>query len=123
MGFRDENEMTKPSYILPAEFLGMAIPDEDGTINVGGVKVPWNSCAVGVYVRRISRDLSVSEICIAHHDGLAQEELDAKNEEAERYPAGPKEYWRTEMVGKYTYGADGHSMTNEEFEADWAESQ
>jgi len=25
------------------------------------------------------------------------------------------------MVGKYTYGADGHLMTNEDFEADWAE--
>lgn len=109
------------TVILPAEFVGMAIPDSDGFIDVGGVKVLWNSCAVGVYVRRISRDLSVSEICIAHHDGLAQEELDAKNDEAERYPLGPKEYWRAEMVGKYSFGADSHLMTDEEFEQDWAE--
>jgi hypothetical protein len=49
--------------------------------------------------------------------------LDAKNEEAERYPLGPKEYWRGEMVGKYRYGSDSHVMTNEEFEADWEEGE
>jgi hypothetical protein len=31
------------------------------------------------------------------------------------------EYWRGRMVGKYTYGADGHLMSNEDCEADWAE--
>ena len=34
---------------------------------------------------------------------------------------GPKEYWRGRMVGKYTYGSDGHQMTDEDFEADWPE--
>jgi hypothetical protein len=58
---------------------------------------------------------------IAQHDGYAQEELDDENEEAERYPLGPKEYWRSKIVGKWTTGADKHLITNEEFEADWDE--
>ncbi len=78
-----------------------------------------------VYVRRLSgktEGLSISEIIISVvGDGYAQEELNAENAEAVRYPLGPKEYWRGRMVGKYTYGADGHLMTNEDFEADWAE--
>jgi hypothetical protein len=53
--------------------------------------------------------------------GLAQEELDEENREAERYPLGPKAYWRSKMVGKYTYGLDQHLMTDEEFEQEWAE--
>lgn len=39
--------------------------------------------------------------------------------EAERYVLSPKEYWRSAMVGKYTYGADQHLMTDQEFEEDW----
>lgn len=54
-------------------------------------------------------------------EAAAQEELDVENAEAGRYPLGPKEYWRGRMVGKYTYGSDGHLMTNEDFEADWAD--
>jgi hypothetical protein len=100
----------------------MAEP-KDGQLNVGGVSIPWGSCSVGVYVRRTSRDLSVSEICLAHHDGLAQEELYHQNEMAEVYPLGPKEYWRSEMVGKYRYGSDSHLMTDEEFEDDWYEGE
>ena len=47
--------------------------------------------------------MSIIEIEIAAHDGPEQEELDLLNFEAERYPLGPKEYWRSKMVGKYTY--------------------
>ena len=46
--------------------------------------------------------------------------LDAENEEAERYPLGLKEFWRSRLVGKATYGIGGHPMTDAEFELDWA---
>jgi len=108
------------TVILPAEFVGIAKAEND-ILNVGGVEIPmggrWSDAPV--YVRRSSRDLSVVEVAIAHHDGLAQEELDHQTEEADRYPLGPKEYWRTEMVGHSTYGPDGHLMTDAEFEDEW----
>jgi death-on-curing protein len=64
--------------------------------------------------------LSVAEIIVSVvGDEYAQEELDQENDEANRYPLGPKEYWRGRMVGKYRYGRDGHLMTNDEFESDW----
>lgn len=113
------------SYILPAEHLGWA-ETKDGILNIGGLDVRVGQWArqgeIPVFVRRDSADLSIIEIHMARHDGLAQEELDRQSAEADRYPLGLKEYWRAEMVGKYTYGLDGHSMTDEEFEADWAES-
>lgn len=109
-----------------AEFIGN-LPYENNTIRVGEHQIHeihgYNPAAV--YVRRLSgktEGLSISEIIISVvGDGYAQEELDAENAEAARYPLGPKEYWRGRMVGKYTYGPDGHLMTNEDFEADWAE--
>ncbi|MEO6503327.1 MAG: hypothetical protein ABIQ09_15640 [Jatrophihabitantaceae bacterium] len=71
-----------------------------------------------------SAGISVGEIIISVvGNGYAQEELDAENEEADRYPLGVKEFWRARMVGKYSYGPDGHLMTDDEFEADWAESE
>jgi hypothetical protein len=123
--------------IMPAEYIGEAGHGPDGKLRIGegehvveldlartgldpaGYCCWWNTHTVGVYVRRSSEDLSVMEIHMTRHDGLAQEELDAQNEEAAAYPLGAKEYWRSEMVGKYTYGADGHLMTDEEFEMDW----
>ena len=78
-----------------------------------------NTGDIPVYVRRGSIDLRIIEVLIARHDGLAEEELEYQNEQAEIYPLGPKEYWRGEMVGKATYGVDHHLMTDEEFEADW----
>jgi len=126
----------EPAYILPAEYVGEARHDDDGWLTIGlpddkgegvvrlqltkpGLVGWWNTGSVGVYVRRVSDDLSIVEIAIARHDGLAQEELDAENDEAQRYPLGPKEYWRTKSVGHYTYGEDGHLMTDDEFEQDW----
>ncbi len=81
--------------ILPAERLGTATV-VDGCIDVGGVKVPWPYYPDGeaVYVRRSSTDLSVMEIHLTQHDGLAQEELDHQNAEAQRYPGGPDAYWK-----------------------------
>ena len=60
-------------------------------------------------------------IHMAQHSGLFDEELAYQGEQAENYPLGPKEYWRSEMVGKYTYGLDNHFMTNEEFEEYWCD--
>lgn len=113
------------TYILSAEFVDNA-EVIDGWLDVGGVKLPvgrWGHSGqgVGVYVRRSSDDLSIMEIHMTRHDGLAQEELDQENLEAERYPLGAREYWRAKMVGKYTCGIDGHPMTNEEFEEEWPE--
>ncbi len=126
--------------ILPAEFVGNAAHGDDGILRIGtpssdgtGVveirltkgDLPrwWRDKTVSVYVRRFAHDLSVAEIQMAQHSGLFDEELEHQNEQAENYPLGPKEYWRSEHVGKCTYGKDGHLMTNEEFEAEWAEAQ
>jgi death on curing protein len=117
-----------PLVIYPAEYVG-GLAYADNTIEVGDLKIHdvhgYNPA--GVYVRRISGKtdgISVAEIIISVvGDGYAQEELDAENAEAERYPLGVKEYWRSRLVGKATYGVDGHPLTDEEFEADWAESE
>lgn len=140
--------MDEPSVILPAEYVGEARHSEDGWLEIGtadenGVGVVrinlsrtgidpkgyagwWSSNTVGVYVRRLSDDLSVCEIAMSRHDGLSQEALDEENRQAEIYPLGPKEYWRGQMVGKYTtQGGDPTAprrlMTNEDFEAEWGE--
>ena len=117
-----------PLVIYAAEYVG-ALPFAENTISIGDLTIRdvhgYNPAAV--YVRRISgktEGISVAEIIISMvGDGYAQEELDAENAEAERYPLGAKEFWRARTVGKATYGSDGHVMTDEEFEADWDESQ
>ena len=125
--------------ILPAEFVGNAAHGDDGILRIGTPRSDgsgvveirltkgdlqrwWHTKTVSVYVRRFSDDLSVAEIHMAQHSGLFDEELAHQGEQAENYPLGPKEYWRSEMVGKYTYGADNHLMTNEEFEIDWEDN-
>jgi len=124
--------------ILSPEYIGEASHDDDGVLRIGTLRSDgtgvveirlakggnpgwWSTKTVPVYVRRWSDDLSIAEIQIASHDGLSQEELDQQNESAENYPLGPKEYWRSELVGKATFGLDNHLMTNEEFEEDWHE--
>jgi hypothetical protein len=88
--------MTYPSnaaHILPAEFIGKASHSPAGVLRIGeGEHVVelklskgsrpgwWNDSAVSVYVRRLSSDLSIMEIHIARHDGLAAEEMEAQNE-------------------------------------------
>jgi len=119
----------RPALVIyPAEFVG-ALAYEDNTVRVGELVIHdvhgYNPA--GVYVRRISgkmEGISVAEIIISSvGDGYAQEELDAENEEASRYPLGPKEFWRARLVGNATFGLDQHPMTDEEFEAEWADSE
>jgi hypothetical protein len=113
------SEVQPGFYILPAEHVGEAAVVE-GFVDVGGVKVPVWGGGVHVYVRRSSEDLSVMEICMARHDGLSQEELDEQNRMAEEYPLGAMEYWRSEMVGKYS-NSDGSLMTESDFLEYWGE--
>jgi hypothetical protein len=39
--------------------------------------------------------------------------------EAEQHPAGPKEFFRRERVGKVVRGEDHHLLTDDEFDAEW----
>lgn len=119
----------RPSLLMyPAEYVGL-LSYEDHTVVVGDLVIHdvhgYNPA--GVYIRRISgktEGISVAEIIIsAVGDSYAQEELDAENAEARRYPLGAKEFWRARLVGKAAYGLDDHPMTDEEFESDWQESQ
>lgn len=124
--------------ILPPQFIGDAAHSDDGILRIGTPRSDgsgvveirltkgdfpgwWRDKTVAVYVRCSAHDLSVVEIQMAQHDGLAEAELEYQNEQAENYPLGPKEYWRSELVGKATFGLDGHFLTNEEFEEDWHE--
>ena len=89
------------SYILPAEHVGVAKATPDGTLDIGGVQLQFPGDMNGdvhVYVRRLSRDLSIAEIHIARHDGLAQEQLDQQNREALEDPRGPDAYWQERGV-------------------------
>ncbi len=122
--------------VLPPQFIGDAAHSDDGILRIGTPRSDgsgvveirltkrgnpgwWSTETVPVYVRRWSDDLSIAEIQIAQHDGLAKAELEYQNELAEIYPLGPKEYWRSELVGKAIYGLDKHFMSNKEFEEDW----
>jgi len=108
--------------IVPAEYFGVA--DAPGRrLAIGGIELPAWGERVFVYVRRLSSDLSITEIEIAAHDGPEQEELDLLNFEAQRHPLGPKEYWRSKMVGRYRCGPDQHPMTENDFEEHWSEDQ
>jgi hypothetical protein len=126
--------------ILPAEFIGDAAHNNDGILRIGTPRSDgsgvveirlikhsntgwWHTNTVPVYVRRFAGDLSIAEIQMAQHDGLADEELEYQNEQAEVYPLGPKEYWRSELVGKATTGVDNHLLTNEEFEEDYFDDE
>lgn len=138
--FLHSMEMTMNDYperiILPPQFIGDAAHSDDGILRIGTPRSDgsgvveirltkhsntgwWHTNTVPVYVRRFADDLSIAEIQMAQHDGLADEELEYQNEQAEIYPLGPKEYWRSELVGKAMFGLDEHFMTNEEFEEDW----
>ena len=99
--------------ILPAKHIGDAKHDADGNLTIGhgndtvtvnlnrhgfpdeSVTRPgwWEDHHVSVYIRRSSDDLTVLEIHMARHDGLAQEELDEQNRQAAIYPGGPEAYW------------------------------
>jgi prophage maintenance system killer protein len=103
-----------------------ALPYEDHVLQLGDLRISdvqgFNPASV--YVRRISGKadgFSVAEIIISVvGDAYAQEELNAENAEAERYPLGAKEYWRGKLVGRASF-ADGHVMSDDEFEEYWEE--
>jgi len=59
---------------------------------------------------------SINEIEIARHDGPEREELDVLNLEAELYPLGPKESWRSRMAGEHNYGAGDYPQHGIDFE-------
>ncbi len=40
--------------------------------------------------------------------------------EAELHPGGPKEFFRLRRVGNVARGDDGHPMTDDEFDSEWA---
>lgn len=124
-----ESAESRPSLLkYSAEFVG-SLHYSNNEVKIGEIVIGdvhgYNPA--GVYVRRVSgktEGISVGEIIISVvGDGYAQEELDAKNAEAERYPLGAKEFWRARLVGKAVYGGDEHLMTDEEFERDWSESE
>ena len=120
------------------DFYGWATHGKDGILNIGTpgpngdglVGIPltkdgkpgWFSTnEVAIYIIRNSDDGSIAEISIDIEDGLTYCDFDFQSELGKSSPLGPKEYWRSEQVGKYTYGVDNHLMTNEEFEAEWNE--
>ena len=122
--------------ILPPEFIGHAAHGDDGILRIGTPRSDgsgvvevrltrgskpgwWNQKIVNVYVCRFSDDLSIAEIQMAQHEGLSEAALEHQFEQAEIYPLGPKEYWRSEFVGGVAYGTDLPLMTNEEFEEIW----
>lgn len=86
----------RPELVMySAEFVG-SLSYNDQTIHIGEVAIGdvhgYNPAAV--YVRRVSDKsdgISVGEIIISViGDRYAQEELDAENEEAQRYPLGAR---------------------------------
>lgn len=111
--------------IYPAEYVG-SLGYEENAIHLGDLVVHdvHGFNPAGVYVRRIggkTEGISVAQIVISVvGDAYAEEQLNAENAEADRYPLGPKEYWRTKLVGHASY-ADGHVMTDAEFEDEWGE--
>ena len=115
----------EPLVIYPAEYVG-SLPYEDHVLQLGDLRISdvhgFNPASV--YVRRISGKadgFSIAEVVISVvGDAYAQEELDAENAEAERYPLGAKEYWRGKLVGRASF-ADGHIMSDDEFEEYWEE--
>jgi hypothetical protein len=120
-------------HIMPAECVGVA-KIIDGVLDVGGLKIelgrPGYVSGLGdddpglaVYVRRLFHEGSVFDVALSFGDGLAQEELDNENDEAQNYPLGVKEYWRKKEVGNYLIGTDRRVMTDLDFEIEWAESE
>jgi hypothetical protein len=90
-------------------------------LDIGGVKVSVAYDRMEVWVRRDPDTLEAVDIMIYYGDAFAAEELEELNRQAELHPAGPKEFWRAQMVGIYTYGYDKHPMTAAEFEEYWAD--
>ncbi len=98
--------------IPPAELFGIAnAPERRDTI--GGLDP---RVRIAFSIGRKSSDWSITEIEIAAVDRPEQEELDVLNLEAELYPLGPEESWRSRMAGKHTCGAGHHPQRGIDFE-------
>lgn len=116
----------KQPVAFPVECVGQ-VSCEDDTIEIGGLVIEdfLGGEPASVWVRKVGDDpddQSVCEIIVAPYlcDGqYVQEELDAQNAAAAVYPLGPKEYWRGKTVGHWTFGIDGHLMTDAEFEEEY----
>jgi len=108
--------------ILPAELFGVAQAEND-MLNIGGclVPLPWYADGrIGVYVRRSSGDLSIIEVHLARHDGLADEENEERHHQAMMHVGGPKAYWYEYLVGHEHDDDCGHDpMTPEEYNELW----
>lgn len=124
-------EFYAANWMLPAERYGTtdAVTNDGADANThgpfavdfGGVLICSSFPEVDIYVRRSIEDLSIVWVGFANSDYLAEEEAMEQHAEANRYPLGPKEYWRPIMVGNYWSSTNGGYMTDEDFEAFWAE--
>lgn len=88
--------MPEMVYILSAEHFG-TVQTEGGVLHIEGLEIPyleWHDGKVHVYVRRSSKDLSIMEVHMTRHAGLAEEQLEQQNAEANADPRGPEAYWR-----------------------------
>lgn len=106
------------TIVLPAELVGV-VTVESGVVHVGELEIQAGprDGLVSVYMRRSPVDLGAQEIIIAFDPTrCASEEEAAQYVEADRYPLGEKEYWRSELVGKCVWGDSSEVMTDEDFE-------
>jgi hypothetical protein len=107
---------TEPCVIYPPSWLGQVDVSGD-TLQIGDLLVHEVGSGypdANVYVQRVSgmrkfRDGKLTDVAgfpIAKiiieivGDGTAQQALDAENAEAELYPGGPKEYWRSKGMSE-----------------------
>jgi hypothetical protein len=92
----------------------------------GGAREYWRDQMVGKSISDKDGHVMTAEEYDAAWDAAEasaeaeKAELDRLNEEAQRDPRGPKEFWRERVVGIEPWGEDDHPMTDEEFEAEWA---
>jgi hypothetical protein len=101
----------------------------DAMAHPGGAREYWRDKMVGKSVSDRDGHVMTSAEYDAAWDAAEavaaadKAEHDRLNEEAQRDPRGPKEFWRERVVGIEPYGEDDHPMTDEEFEAEWAERE
>lgn len=96
----EQTEMSNEAMIIwPPEYVGK-VDVSQGRLTIGDLEVFDVGSGypdAAVYVQRVSgktEGFVVGKIIIEIiGDGVAQEELDAQNDEAELHPFGPKAYW------------------------------
>jgi hypothetical protein len=101
----------------------------DAMAHPGGAREYWRDQMVGKSISDKDGHVMTAEEYDAAWDAAEasaeaeKAELDRLNEEAQRDPRVPKEFWRERVVGIEPWGEDDHPMTDEEFEAEWAERE